>query len=270
MRFKPPPPNAPEIGWRVEFRPMEVQLTDEENAAFVIFIVLMTRLILSFNLDMLLPISKVNAPTLCWLVFRALILSLSLSPPTQVEENMAEAQKRNAARSSAFWFRKDITLPQCVVNAFARAKPECQVAKCLSEQLSPCNKKTPPCTKATMYSSCSRMSIDEIINGGSGDSSSFPGLVPLLNFYLDSMEIDAETRCTISHYLSFITARARGTIPTPATIIRDFIGSHADYKKDSVVSETITYDLLQQLALLQSGKQSLRDLIGKIEKMKQK
>jgi len=60
MRFKPPPANAPEIGWRVEFRPMEVQLTDEENAAFTIFIVLITRLILSFNLDLLLPMSKVS------------------------------------------------------------------------------------------------------------------------------------------------------------------------------------------------------------------
>lgn len=27
MRFKPPPPNSP-IGWRVEFRPMEVQITE--------------------------------------------------------------------------------------------------------------------------------------------------------------------------------------------------------------------------------------------------
>lgn len=60
MRFKPPPANAPEIGWRVEFRPMEVQLTDAENAAFVIFIVLITRLILSFNLDLLIPLSKVK------------------------------------------------------------------------------------------------------------------------------------------------------------------------------------------------------------------
>lgn len=25
MRFKPPPPDAPEIGWRVEFRPTEVK-----------------------------------------------------------------------------------------------------------------------------------------------------------------------------------------------------------------------------------------------------
>ncbi|KAJ3079501.1 hypothetical protein HK100_010402, partial [Physocladia obscura] len=32
MRFKPPPPNSP-IGWRVEFRSMEIQFTDFENAA---------------------------------------------------------------------------------------------------------------------------------------------------------------------------------------------------------------------------------------------
>ncbi|CAG8748016.1 737_t:CDS:2, partial [Dentiscutata heterogama] len=33
VRFKPPPPNS-NIGWRVEFRCMEVQITDFENAAF--------------------------------------------------------------------------------------------------------------------------------------------------------------------------------------------------------------------------------------------
>ena len=42
MRFKPPPPSAP-IGWRVEFRPCELQFTDFENAAVVCFIVLVTR-----------------------------------------------------------------------------------------------------------------------------------------------------------------------------------------------------------------------------------
>lgn len=59
MRFKPPPIDHLDIGWRVEFRPMEVQLTDKENAAFVIFVVLLTRLILSVDLDLLIPMSKV-------------------------------------------------------------------------------------------------------------------------------------------------------------------------------------------------------------------
>lgn len=60
IRFKPPPVNSP-IGWRVEFRSMEVQWTDFENAAFSIFIVLLTRAIISFDLNFYMPISKVGS-----------------------------------------------------------------------------------------------------------------------------------------------------------------------------------------------------------------
>ncbi|XP_072029368.1 glutamate--cysteine ligase catalytic subunit-like [Amphiura filiformis] len=88
MRFKPPPVNS-NIGWRVEFRPVEVQLTDFENAAFVVFIVLLTRTILSFNLNLLIPLSKVDA-------------------------NMKTAQKRDAVRKSKFYFTKDVrACPTC-------------------------------------------------------------------------------------------------------------------------------------------------------------
>ncbi len=45
MRFKPPPPDAAEIGWRVEFRPTEVQLTDFENAAYCCFVAVLTRFV---------------------------------------------------------------------------------------------------------------------------------------------------------------------------------------------------------------------------------
>lgn len=65
MRFKPPPPTAPNIGWRVEFRSMEIQLTDRENAAFAIFVVLLVRAILSFDLNLYMPLSKV------WVIFHA-------------------------------------------------------------------------------------------------------------------------------------------------------------------------------------------------------
>ena len=61
IRFKPPPVNSP-IGWRVEFRSMEVQMTDFENAAFSIFIVLLTRAIISFDLNFYMPISQVGLP----------------------------------------------------------------------------------------------------------------------------------------------------------------------------------------------------------------
>ena len=97
MRFKPPPPRST-IGWRVEFRPCEAQITDFENAAFVCFIVLLTRVILTYNLNFLLPISK-------------------------VDENMQRAQKRDAVRTQKFWFRKDLATkdsPTSVSDACAR------------------------------------------------------------------------------------------------------------------------------------------------------
>ncbi|KAB7503124.1 Glutamate--cysteine ligase [Armadillidium nasatum] len=82
------PPLHSGIGWRVEFRPCEVQITDFENAAFCVFIVLLTRAILTFKLNMLIPISK-------------------------VDENMMKSQKRNAVLEEKFWFRKDIFSRDC-------------------------------------------------------------------------------------------------------------------------------------------------------------
>lgn len=90
MRFKPPPPNSP-IGWRVEFRPCEAQISDFENAAIVCFVVLLTRVILSYQLNFLTPISK-------------------------VDENMQTAQKRDACRKEKFWFRKQVRKTQRLSN----------------------------------------------------------------------------------------------------------------------------------------------------------
>jgi len=39
---------------------MEIQMTDFENAAFSVFIVLLTRAIISFDLNFYMPISKVS------------------------------------------------------------------------------------------------------------------------------------------------------------------------------------------------------------------
>ena len=62
MRFKPPPNcnQSSNVGWRVEFRTTEVQTSDFENAAFVTFLVLLTRTILSYRMNLLIPISKVS------------------------------------------------------------------------------------------------------------------------------------------------------------------------------------------------------------------
>lgn len=85
VRWKPPPPrngpNDPHIGWRTEFRSMEIQLTDFENAAFTTFITLLTRVILTFDLNLYIPLSRVDA-------------------------NMQRAHGRDAARKGKFFFRR--------------------------------------------------------------------------------------------------------------------------------------------------------------------
>ena len=60
---------------------MEIQLTDFENAAFTTFITLLTRVILTFDLNLYIPLSRVDA-------------------------NMQRAHGRNAAVKGKFFFRR--------------------------------------------------------------------------------------------------------------------------------------------------------------------
>ncbi|XP_030897141.1 glutamate--cysteine ligase catalytic subunit isoform X2 [Leptonychotes weddellii] len=194
MRFKPPPPNS-DIGWRVEFRPMEVQLTDFENSAYVVFVVLLTRVILSYKLDFLIPLSK-------------------------VDENMKVAQKRDAVLQGMFYFRKDICKGgTTMVDGYSKAQNSTEQA----------------------VEEYTLMSIDTIING---KEAVFPGLIPILNSYLENMEVDVDTRCSILNYLKLIKKRASGELMTVARWMREFIANHPDYKQDSVITDEMNYSLI--------------------------
>ncbi|XP_005044290.1 PREDICTED: glutamate--cysteine ligase catalytic subunit [Ficedula albicollis] len=212
MRFKPPPPNS-DIGWRVEFRPMEVQLTDFENSAYVVFVVLLTRVILSYKLDFLIPLSK-------------------------VDENMKVAQKRDAVRQGMFYFRKDICKGGNAV-----------VDGCGSAQNG----------TGTNTEEYTLMSIDTIINGKEGV---FPGLIPILNSYLENMEVDVDTRCTILNYLKLIKKRASGELMTVARWMREFIAQHPDYKQDSVITDEINYSLMWKCNQIAQGQAECPELLG--------
>lgn len=89
------------------------------------------------------------------------------------------------------------------------------------------------------------MSIDEIINGSLSPDSTFPGLIPLVESYLNSVNVDVETRCELARYLDLIRKRANGTLMTTAKWIRSFVANHAEYQHDSVVTTGITYDLVK-------------------------
>ncbi|XP_047651087.1 glutamate--cysteine ligase catalytic subunit isoform X3 [Phacochoerus africanus] len=224
MRFKPPPPNS-DIGWRVEFRPMEVQLTDFENSAYVVFVVLLTRVILSYKLDFLIPLSK-------------------------VDENMIAAQKRDAVLQGMFYFRKDIckgtTFPYISgvpVGHTGTLMPSAPSPAGGNAVVDGCGKATGSAEQAAVAAAAeyTLMSIDTIINGKEGV---FPGLIPILNSYLENMEVDVDTRCSILNYLKLIKKRASGELMTVARWMREFIANHPDYKQDSVITDEMNYSLL--------------------------
>ncbi|KAI6646202.1 Glutamate-cysteine ligase, catalytic subunit [Oopsacas minuta] len=84
VRLKPPPHGS--TGWRVEFRPIDVQLTDFENAAFMIFVNLLLRVFLDKNINLYIPVS-------------------------QMQENFKRSFKKDSCKSQEYYFRSDIFTP---------------------------------------------------------------------------------------------------------------------------------------------------------------
>jgi len=57
LRFKPPPGQDSKIGWRVEFRTMDIQITDFENTCLIVMMGLITNVINHFDVDFIIPIT---------------------------------------------------------------------------------------------------------------------------------------------------------------------------------------------------------------------
>lgn len=82
LRFKPPPNQKSNVGWRVEFRTLDIQLTDFENTCLIVMMGLLVNTINYFNVDFLMPITK-------------------------ADENMKRAHMRNAILDQKFWFNRN-------------------------------------------------------------------------------------------------------------------------------------------------------------------
>jgi glutamate--cysteine ligase catalytic subunit len=104
------------------------------------------------------------------------------------------------------------------------------------------------------------MSIYEILCG-KGDY--FPGLIPLIQAYLESVGCDAETGETMRLYLDLIKARASGELQTPAQWMRSIVTSHPDYKKDSIVPQSVAAELVRACVDVAEGRRQAPALLGK-------
>lgn len=193
VRFKPPPSFDSNVGWRVEFRTMDIQLSDFENAAYVIFVVLLSRMIVSLNLNFQIPMSKVHS-------------------------NFEKAILRDAALNEKFWFKSNIVTGNCKNNVFG----ELRTGNCKDR--------------------LEEMSMKEIFCG----NGEYLGLLGYIDKYLfDVVGCSCERYAMIQPYLELIRKRACGDLPTGARFLREFIRTHPDYRKDSLITPDIAKDLIQ-------------------------
>lgn len=186
VRFKPPPYGS-DIGWRVEFRVMDILPTPFENAAFSTFIPLLTNAILKYKPNFYTKMST-------------------------VDENMGRAHRINPC-GEKYVMRRDI-FAETITSSDAENE---------------------------------KLSIDEIFNGREGG---YYGLIPLVRRYIKEENKECPT---LESYLTFLSMRASGKVPTAAQYLRKFITGHADYKQDSRITDTIAYDLVKHVHSLAAG-----------------
>lgn len=194
-------------GWCVEFRTMESQLTDKDNAAFAIFAYLLSRAIVTLNLNFYIPIDKVG-------------------------ESMEFVKERDAVRQRKMWFRRAgwLSGSHTVRPSRSMCKEELHVNL----------------DNRSEDKDFALMTADQIFNGES-DPNGFPGLVAVVRYYLDQSKMLPAEQAKIAPYLDLISKRASGENPTPATWMREFVRSHKDYKQDSYVSESVCYEMMKEI-----------------------
>jgi glutamate--cysteine ligase catalytic subunit len=216
---------------------MEVQLTDFENAAHSVFIVLLTRAIMNLGLNFYLPISKVSLDAGTVLTDRT-----NFGGDYQVDENMHRAHRRDAVNKEKFFFRKNLYSPApghaccdttppvpspssrptspstlggipSVISQFIQANGGPTVDRPASPGCSSHTSSRPTSPEllepfGPVEDEYAEFTINEIING---DGKEFPGLMGVVKVYLDTLDIDVATRKELDGSLDLIRRRADGS-----------------------------------------------------------
>jgi len=252
VRWKPPPPargikevtSEEHIGWRVEFRTMEIQMTDFENAAFTVLIVLLSRVLLALKLNCYIPISK-------------------------LEENMRIAHKKDAVLKEKFYFRKSI-FPKEIVESTSQTSTYSDSHTPKERKSSTIARDHCPLLNEENDDQYAMFTIREILlgsdsgNGKKKEKQCFPGLIYLINLYFDFVGVDCVTRNKVQKYLDFIVKRATGELQTNAAWMRDFIRKHPAYQKDSRVTQEIAYDLCVAVKEIGEGIRECKEVLGDV------
>lgn len=227
VRFKPPPDLDSDAGWMLEFRSLDNQLTDFENAVFITLVNLTAKILNDFDINISLP--------------------LSLS-----EENMERAHSVDSAFKQKFWFRKNIVNTD---SDYTKNPAKEKKWKLKNEDF----------TSGLNNSSSDQfveMTIADIFEGNEEIGNT--GLIEIFQKYMEVREYNDEHKKFYNSVLGLLLRRAKGELKTGARYMRDFVLNHPDYKKDSVVSDSICYDLVKEIRDLSMCKKWDKSLLGEM------
>ena len=73
----------------------------------------------------------------------------------------------------------------------------------------------------------------------------FQGLIPLVRSYIALSHLEPEEYDRLNEYLDLISGKSSGELHTAASWIRSFVSNHPEYRHDSIVSESVTFDLCE-------------------------
>jgi glutamate--cysteine ligase catalytic subunit len=152
-------------------------------------------------------------------------------PLSMVDENMRRASLKDAAISQRFYVRKTALTANTEAIPVVREDDVCE------------------------------LTVDEFINGS---AEGFPGVIPAVLGYLETLGCDSVTRGRLLPYLNLIQKRASGELPTTAHWMRRFITSHAEYAGDGKLTSKIADDLVKLCDDIGMGRVSRPDLLGDV------
>ncbi|KAJ2374982.1 glutamate--cysteine ligase [Coemansia sp. RSA 2607] len=236
-----PPNTRAGSGWEIEFMSLEVQLTDAENAAFITFIVLLSRVIISYRLNLYLPISL-------------------------MDQNMSRAQKINAAKEQLFYFRRDL---------FSGRDGKSSSSGRISRRGNGNNRHTAhspgsPGDREAFHHPLSNgspdtaeyveLTVDEILNGSK--KYRVTGILNIIMSFLPTMRLEYDVEQELRRQLWLVKKRASGRLCTLAIWMRNFVQNHPEYRHDSVVSPSINYDMLRAMNDIEEGRVKAPEFLG--------
>ena len=214
-------------GWRTEFRPLELQLTDFENSAFAQLVVLLSRMLLTSGYNLYMPMSYVH-------------------------ENMRRAQLKDAVLTQKFWFRRDglRNPPTSVCDG-----PNCAYSIPAVEDMD-----------LVEMSVDEIMNGVAAGNGTEGHFPGLlPAVSAYVREHLAAKPAASHksTEHPLQSYLELISRRASGALPTTARWMRNFVTRHPLYEPGSGRLHTLlANDLLQACDDIGMGRVQCIELYG--------